>query len=1278
MTKPWLMGIDLGGGGARCVLVDCASGALVSATDSWHFRAAEGTFGTGYDIDLDVVWEAVGRASRAAVQKAGLDTSALGGIAVSAMRFATVVLDAGGGPLLAVDNRDARAAGEYFEVAEKLGQKLLEEAGCCPLPLHASARLLWLRKQRPREFDRAATVFGLGDWLNFRLSGARAIDPTQASASGLFRLGKKEWCWSAIDELKLPRALFPPVVEAGCALGELSAGAAAHLGLTGGVPLGMGGGDTQCSLLGAGVIVPGRAAVVAGTTAPVQTVLAQPAHDPHGKSLGTYHVVPNRWVLESNGGGMGFSVSLMAKVLFPEAPEPELRLLAEAARSEAGAAGMLSTVGADVTNMQSLSMPVGHITMSHLGSQEDPAPRRHLARALVEGCACGVRANLEQLDSVLGREGAATGESPLTLCGGMSRSDVFARILANVVGRDVALPDTHETSALGAAICAGVVSGNYADFDAACRELCKSRGLFSPQAEEAEVHRQLYATWSRYRLQAESHTSPIAVEHLMPRVLREPARAQASGHAPSNLQALVSASFDEASLGRLREHMQVEYASFREVKRLLTGGELVKALQGKQVFVTEVDILDADALQKLPDLRVVAACRGDAVNVDVEACTAFGVPVLFAPGRNAVAVADLAVAFMISLARKLPAASQFLRQEDCTAGNMGKMGQAFGQFQGRELWGKTIGLVGLGAVGRAVAKRLAGFEAEILVADPFITAEQAALAGCRLTELDTLLRNSDFVSLHAAVTPATTGMIGAAEFAKMKPGAFFINTARAALIDEQALVDALESGALAGAGLDTFAVEPPGFDHPLVQHPTVICTPHSGGNTEEVANHQGDSVSSALLQLLSGETPRNVLNPDVLADFDWQGPRRQPDEAELARLKNKSGPAVSDLQRDAKAAKRQEKEAAPAATAVAAPAEVVEKMRAILEKFCAAMAADPTLNAFSAGRDVTLQFNAHDLGLTFFLALKQGKVLSALGKPGEPADVQLAMRGAIIDGMFTGTIDPMESAMNGEISFVGDAGKAMTLQELQGDMERIYCAAREEVGDPGDLAAIARPGGGTAHQPVSPGDIREELLAVLHELFESEVITATGGNISVRIPDTEDEVWITPSQVFKGDLHAEMMVRINLQGESLVPGARSPSSEWCMHTKVLAEKPEARAVIHAHAPNATILANSGIDFLPISTEAAFFGNIPRVPFMMPGTPELAEAVAAAMQDEWACLMVNHGLVVAGRNLRRAADMVEIIERTAEVILGCYAVGKEPPVLPDDAVAYFRKMGDIVA
>jgi phosphoglycerate dehydrogenase-like enzyme len=362
----------------------------------------------------------------------------------------------------------------------------------------------------------------------------------------------------------------------------------------------------------------------------------------------------------------------------------------------------------------------------------------------------------------------------------------------------------------------------------------------------------------------------------------------------------VAADLDPEALALLESLGEVSYASYRQVGRLLVGEKLVEALRGYQVFVTEIDLVDAKSLLELPELRVVAACRGDAVNVDAEACAKLGIPVLHAPGRNADAVADLTVAFLLALARKLPEAIGFLRDPGLVAGDLGAMARAYASLRGRELWRKTVGLVGLGAVGRKVAERLLPFGVELLAFDPGLPTERVIAAGAEPVSLGELLERSDFVSLHAAVTDASRGLLGAAELARMKKGACLVNTARAALVDEEALAKALVSGHLAGAGLDVFGVEPPGADHPLLAAPGVIATPHVGGNTAEIGAHQGRIVGEDLARLLRGEGPRHVVRREALAGFSWDAPRGAPDAETRAWLLARPAPSLTDLQRDKK------------------------------------------------------------------------------------------------------------------------------------------------------------------------------------------------------------------------------------------------------------------------------------------------------------------------------------------------------------------------------------------
>lgn len=271
-------------------------------------------------------------------------------------------------------------------------------------------------------------------------------------------------------------------------------------------------------------------------------------------------------------------------------------------------------------------------------------------------------------------------------------------------------------------------------------------------------------------------------------------------------------------------------------------------------IICETDILTAADVAAAHQLRLVVSCRANPVNVDLDACRQAGIVVATTPARNADVTADLAFTLILTTVRRTAEAERWMRSGNWVPD---RVFEPYATFRGMALTGRTLGLVGLGAVGRRVAERARAFGMDVIGYDPY--ADEVALAGLvRMTSLAETLAASDVVSIHAPLNAATTGMIGAAELALLKPTAYLINAGRAAIIDEAALIEVLRERRIAGAGFDVFWTEPPAADHPLLSLPGVVVTPHIGGASDDVVTNHSRQAAAALRAWSRGEQPPHV------------------------------------------------------------------------------------------------------------------------------------------------------------------------------------------------------------------------------------------------------------------------------------------------------------------------------------------------------------------------------------------------------------------------------------
>ena len=277
---------------------------------------------------------------------------------------------------------------------------------------------------------------------------------------------------------------------------------------------------------------------------------------------------------------------------------------------------------------------------------------------------------------------------------------------------------------------------------------------------------------------------------------------------------------------------------------------LLAALAGADaIIVRSATQVDAEALAHAPRLRVIARAGVGLDNVDVEAATRAGVMVVNAPTSNIVSAAEHAVGLLLAVARNVPQAAAALRD--------GQWRRS--AFTGVELDGKVAGILGLGRIGVLVAERLTAFGMRVIAYDPYVPATRAAQAGVRLTSLDELLAEADFITVHLPRNAETTGLIGDRELHLVKPTVRIVNAARGGIVDEHALGLALKEGRVAGAGIDVFAAEP-ATGHPLLEFPSVVATPHLGASTAEAQEKAGTQVARSVRLALAGEFVPDAVN----------------------------------------------------------------------------------------------------------------------------------------------------------------------------------------------------------------------------------------------------------------------------------------------------------------------------------------------------------------------------------------------------------------------------------
>lgn len=494
MTGRYLLAIDAGTGSCRAVLFTQAGEQVAVGQREWVHHEPPGVPG-GQDFDVAAGWRAVAGCVRDALGAAGHGAGGpdVAAVAATSMREGMVLFDRAGREVWACPNVDSRAAAEAAElIREGAAAKIYAEAGDW-VSITAPARLRWLARHRPDLLAETDRLGMLSDWIVYRLCGQHVTEPSCGSSSGMFTLADRRWSPSITALCGLPAAALPPVVDPGTVVGEVSAAAAEATGLRAGTPVVAGGADTQLGLLGAGT-ERDEYTVVGGTFWQNTVLLDEPLIDPEARLRTLCHVIPGQWMLEGIGFYCGMSMRWFRdafcadEVALARSRRTDPYELMERLAATAPAGGVIAIMS-DVMRARRWV----HASPSFLQFDlNDPGAsgRGACVRAIEEAAAYVARGHRDIITGLTGRD---FGEVVFT--GGAAKGRLWPQVMADVLGVPVHIPVVTESSALGAAICAGVGAGIYAGLTEPRAALRRRAASFEPDPAAAAAYDQHYATW---------------------------------------------------------------------------------------------------------------------------------------------------------------------------------------------------------------------------------------------------------------------------------------------------------------------------------------------------------------------------------------------------------------------------------------------------------------------------------------------------------------------------------------------------------------------------------------------------------------------------------------------------------------------------------------------------------------------------------------------------------------------------------------------------------------